>query len=100
MAVALRAASGTINSYIPVAAKSSTLVSFPLSTLASTRQVRRDSGQGSRPLGLGDHPKPASRDHLKTGQLQTSNQDKIVVPYLESFGKFFPIRSGPQWRQF
>jgi len=31
---------------------------------------------------LGDHPKPASRDHLKTGQLQTRTQDKIVVPYL------------------
>ncbi|HUA57265.1 MAG TPA: metalloregulator ArsR/SmtB family transcription factor [Verrucomicrobiae bacterium] len=31
---------------------------------------------------LGDHPKPASRDHLKTGQLQTRNQDMIVVPYL------------------
>jgi len=28
---------------------------------------------------LGDHPKPASRDHLKTGQLQTRTQDKIVV---------------------
>jgi hypothetical protein len=49
---------------------------------------------------LGDHPKPASRDHPKTGQLQTSNQDKIVVPYLESFSKFFPIHSGLQWRQF
>jgi hypothetical protein len=40
---------------------------------------------------LGENPKPASRDHLKTGQLQTSNQDKIVVPYLESSSKFFPI---------
>ena len=31
---------------------------------------------------LGDHPKPASRDYLKTGQLQTRTKDKIVLPYL------------------
>src|SRR5580698_2662621 len=35
-----------------------------------------------RVLVLGDHPKPASRDHLKTGQLQTSNpgQDSCTLP--------------------
>ena len=49
---------------------------------------------------LGDHPKPASRDHPKTGQLQTSNQDKIVVPYLESSSKFFPILFESRFQPF
>ena len=54
------------------------------------QKIRRIDAASSA-AHLGDHPKPASRDHPKTGQLQTSNQDKIVVPYLESSSKFFPI---------
>ena len=38
---------------------------------------------------LGDHPKPASRDHPKTGQLQTRNQDKNCCTLLEIFRQAF-----------
>jgi hypothetical protein len=49
---------------------------------------------------LGGHPKPASRDHPKTGQLQTRIQDKIVVPYLKSSGKLFLIPWSRMRRRF
>ena len=37
---------------------------------------------------LGGHPKPASRGHLKTGQLQAVSQDILFYPSRSSFASF------------
>ena len=43
--------------------------------MASSRYPSNFSSLANVAPGLGGHPKPASRGHLKTGQLQAASQD-------------------------